>query len=156
MWKPNVFLGRLCRFVFLCYVFLAVGFLSSGCAKVHKMEDESWTIEGADGSVFIEDGEFRFGPKKKNPKDTIVSEYSKNACYFKFKLANRTDRSLQIKTVGELLDRSGIVLQTVITNFHRTLAPGQEDIIESYFGVTQKDVREAVQFKIGVEDVYIE
>jgi len=120
------------------------------------MEGESWTINGTDGHVFITEGRYWFGPKKKDPKETLVTEYSKNACYFKFKLINRTGRYLQIKTMGELQDKKGKVLETVMTNYYKRLAPDEEQLIEGFFGVTRKDVAEAAKFVVAVDDAHID
>jgi len=132
-----------------CCVFL----VSSGCSKARKIEGGSWSFKGAAGRVVVEDGRYYFGRKKKDPKYTTVTEYSKHACYFKFQLVNQTDQPLQIKTMGELLDKDGAQLESVMTNYYKSLAPGEEKTIEGFFGVTKKDVLQTKRFQVAVTDI---
>ncbi len=155
MTRSRMLSSGLNRGVLLCLALFMLGFFSIGCAKVRKIEGGSWTIDGTRGHVFIADGKYWFGPKKKDPKETRVTEYSKNACYFKFRLINQTDRSLQIKTMGELRDKSGNILETVMTNYYKQLDPDEEQLIEGFFGVTRKDVVETVKFVATVDDAHI-
>jgi len=135
---------------------LVLGISTSGCAKVHKIEDGRATIAVANGEIVIDQGRYHFGPKKRNPKDKIVSEYSRHACYFKFRIGNFTDRVLQIKTMGYLLDKAGNNLETVMTSYYQRLKPGEYKLIEGFFGVKKKDVSETARFKIMVDDVHAE
>jgi len=125
----------------------------SGCSKTRKIEGGSWSFKGAEGRVVIEDGRYYFGRKKKDPKYKTVQEYSRHACYFQFRLVNQTDRHLQIKTMGELLDQDGGQLELVMTSYYKPLAPGEEKVIKGSFGVTKKDVLQTKRFQVAVTDI---
>ncbi len=121
-----------------------------------KIEGGSWAIEGVEGHILVRDGEYRFGPKKKDYRETVARAYAEKTCYYKFKLTNATNRYLQIKTMGKMVDKSGKVLDKVITCFYQEFEPGQERIVKGYFGVTREEALQTDQLAVEVVDYHIE